>query len=521
MEQVEQKTTLSYKIFLFVLCLFANLTVTFEAYGTSLASDLITGYFAVDQNYGTWILGAFLIGMAAAIPTISHLRARFSDQRIYQVALLIISLLSLSSLFIKSFVLFTLVRFLSGVCGSYIVNLTIQLLQTIVDERYKNFIRSYGVFLFFLNLGLASLICGFIFKLYFWKLVFLLEALFAFTLTNLTKKLTFTSHKIQKKEFDLRGFIFFVTFTLCSRTYFSQAKAAWNTLGWTSDFSFIVLGLTLYSLYNLIKCSLKANGVFDFTLFKNPRFVLAGFIAVMIRSIVFGPQIHLIDLLYKAFLYEFDRVGILLFIYGLSIFTSGMLFSFIKALKKIPHTLIAFIAISLMAIDSFLTHSLTIISSSFDIGLILMIKGCSIGFALYALNLYLQDITNEENQEKSMTLNQSLGAYTTAISSAILGAIIVTRMAYHSLIFGEQVNEASAAYKNYMNQYVEVFKENSTNHLEAIDQAKSYLIDYIQRQSYIASYDDAVFIYGLINVAGMCFIILDFYFEKRRKERAA
>jgi DHA2 family multidrug resistance protein len=521
MKQAETTTSFSYKIFVFLVCFFANLTVTFEAYGTSLASDLITGYFGVDQNYGTWILGAFLIGMACAIPTIAYLRGRYSDDKIYRVSLLILSICSFTSLFIQSFEMFTIVRFFCGFFGSLVVNLTIKLLQTIVDERSKNLIRSYGVFVFFLNLGVASLICGFIYKLYFWKLVFFLEGICALLMSNLIKKIKFLPRAIQFRILDFKGFIFFCLFVFLSRTYFSQAKAAWNTLGWSSDFSFIVLGLTLFSFYQLIHASFKENGVFDFTLFKNPRFVLACFIGVMIRSNVFGPQIHLIDLLYKAFLYEFDRVGILLFIYGLSIFISGMIFSFLGGLKKISHINIAFTSISLMAMDSFLTHSLTIISSLFDIGFILVIKGCSIGFALYALDLYLQDIIAAEGREKAITLNQSVGAYTTAISSAVLGAIIVTRMAYHSLIFGEQVNEASAAYKNYMSEYIEVFKENSIDHMQAIDQAKSYLIDYIQRQSYIASYDDAVFIYGLVNVFGLCLILLDFYFVKRRKEKQA
>lgn len=485
----------------FSIVVISNILIAIESFGVLISDDLLQGYYAIDHNRKLWVGSIFLMGVATVPPIFCFFSSRFTTKTCFSIGLVIFMMGGFFGGLCTNYYLLLLFRLVTGFGAGIIMMGSGVILKRIATTSLHPMMLSFSSNLFGLGIFIGMIIGGIIGQSLNWRLVFFLDAI----LCGIALIFIWTTFK-QIKEFTPRtkidwiAYIYFLGFIACFATFFSQVKEPWNTLGWRSDFSFaLALSAVIFFALLLMRCHRSANPLINLTLFKNKSFTLLCLASFLVGFTMFGCLISYIFLLIGFFEYEHITTGLVLSIYGISVFISGMLAFFVKGVKPIFFILLG---LSCIVISFFINHALTIQSEPIDIIQLMILRGVGTGFCMQPIINLVSDRVPEESGPDALKTILIFRQFAACVSASFINVITVMREAYHSLRFGEEVDIYSGRFRQYVRQF-QLYAETSAseNWEEAASRAKKYIIDNVRLQSHIASFDDALFIFAWIIIA--------------------
>lgn len=494
-----QDSKLRHWILLFNIILI-NLVLVVQTLAVAVPISIIEGYLAVDPTKTEWINDAFLLALGISVPLSIYFSRQYGYKILLFVGLATFVLGAILAAFSTNYVLIVISRAIQGLGGGVIFPLSL----TVVKRIFKGVLQKVAISLYMaiafgVGLALGGFLGGYLGQLYSWRTIFILGAAIGVICLFVTWIIMHESAKYPVTSFDMLSFTLFCVFLTLTLVYLTQVKAPWNTLGFRSDFSNICafLALACFAFF-LIRYKRINTPLFALSMFKRKDFTISCIAMAFVGIMIFGSTVANINLMIGAYEYEKITAGKLISVVGLCFAIGGLIPVLIGRWVSI-HT-IAIMGLFFVMLSCFMNHSLTLQSEPKDFLIILGIRALGTSLALGPLTaIALLSIPDDLAGQAAaiVTIFRQVGG---AYGSAIIGIVTTMRFPYHLTKFAEMVNPSSAAMQDYIIKFTNRGIDYGNPDIIAEKQTYAYLVDNLMRQTQIAAFDDAFYIFGWIFV---------------------
>lgn len=482
----------------------------------NVALPKIMASFGVDIDTAEWVLTAYLLVFAVMLPTSGWVADHFGYKRTYFLAL----------------ALFTFGSFLCGIAWNENALITFRIIQAtgagfmmpvgmaIVTREFP--VEQRGIALGFWSIAAAAsvslgpMVGGYLVDNIGWNAIFDVNvpvgivALFA---TMVIQREYKTEHT---RSFDFVGFISMSVFLIALLLALSDANAAWNTGGWTSPFivsCFLISAIAL--IVFLVTEFTIQHPLIELDLFKDFNFTVTNGILFIFGLGMFGSTFLLPLYLQNSLGYTAFQAGAMFLPIGIlqAVFSpiSGVLAD--KVNPKVP----AIVGIVLLGLSLYLNATLSLFSEYGQIMAPLLIRGVAMGLLFTPLTtLALSDIPKHKIAQASGLFNviRQLGG---SFGVAIMGALLTRRMLYHSAMFGQMVDQQSAAFQNVLLNLTRFSQQTLGGTMSyASMRAKALIASHVMQQSFVQAVCDDFLIAAAITIVGVFPILI----LRTRKQKA-
>jgi MFS transporter, DHA2 family, multidrug resistance protein len=492
----------SYKWFLLANIMLGTFMAVLDATIVNVGLPKIMASFGVGLDTIEWVVTAYMLAMAVALPTSGWLADKFGYKKLYFIGLFLFTLGSFlcGRSTDENMLIFS--RVIQGFGAG-----TIQPLgMAIISREFPPHQR--GVALGFWGISAAAsvsfgpLIGGFLIDNFSWALIFDVNVPIGFLAMIFTIIVQSEYKNIRTRKFDMVGFISVTIFLPLTLYTLSQGNAVTNSAGWHAPYILAYGAISLIALAVFITTELTVKEpLLDLRLLLNHNFGIANIILVIFSLGMFGSTFLLPMYLQNALGYTafqsgsvFLPVGI---IQGFTAPVSG------KISDKISPKLPLFVGVVLFAFSFYLNSNLSWLSELRYIMLSLYIRGFAMGLMFTALTtISLSEIPREKMAQASAITNsiRQLGG---SLGVALLATLLTSRVNYHSQDYGGQLNPTSEVYhKTMANMKFSIQHRAGSAPSDASRQSQIILLSNLNKQAYVQGINDDFLLAGIITLIG-------------------
>jgi DHA2 family multidrug resistance protein len=500
-----------------------NMCVAFESFGVAVSSNILEGVFAVDPTWVGWLTPSYLFGLVTTVLLQPYL-VNIADEK-KRLCFALIASCGITALYFyrMEFIIFTFLRYLLGFFGGIILNHGGNILTQIKEENLPIVLRTFDHHIYEVCLGLSALLGGVVSQYFQWRFLFILEIVFytlsllcIYFLIKAPEKAPIVVEKPKKKSiFVTLGFFF------CLYLYLSQLKEPWNTMGFFSDFSLILLMITVALGFVFFKQVCNHDPyLFDLRVLKDPHLCLGVFGVFASRLATYGPIILFARLMLDIYLFQYSSMGIVMGSYGLGLLVFGIFSYFLFRSSFLDKKKLVYFALIILASASFTTRYLTILSEPKFIAFLIFFYSLGISFLVRSSTLFDHHCASDYIKHQAQHWLAIASLVASLLVKPIFQIILIFRYTYHFLIFSEQAGQVRAPLFFLHQQYGAFTNQHAIPGLySAKDNAKVYLADQITKQAYLAGFDDFCFLLGIFYLFSLGFFFI--LFSRYEKNKAA
>ena len=282
----------------------------------------------------------------------------------------------------------------------------------------------------------------------------------------------------------------------------AEGSATTNSEGWSAAYVMVCIAISVIAFVVFITAELIVKEpLIDLSLFKNYNFAVSNITMFVFGIGMFGSTFLLPLYLQNSLGYTAIQAGAVFLPVGI---IQGMISPVIgkiadKTNAKIP----ALIGVILLASSFFLNSNMTFLTEHSAIMVTLYLRGFGMGVMFTPLSaIALLEIPREKMAQASGITNvvRQLGG---SFGVAILATLLITRVSYHTEMFGESVNPRSETYQAVSTKVKQQLIHNSgSSPALANKQSQAMIVGQLNKESYIQGIDDDFLVAGLFTLIG-------------------
>jgi DHA2 family multidrug resistance protein len=505
----------SYKWILLANIMIGTFMAVLDATIVNVSLPKIMSSFGVGLDKIEWVLTAYMLAMAVALPTSGWLADKFGYKRLYFIGLFLFTLGSLLCGASSDENMLILSRIIQGLGAGTIQPLGMAIITREFPPNQRGVALGFWGIAAAASVSFGPLIGGYLVDRFSWPLIFDVNipvGILAMLFTILIQ----SEYKNKKvRRFDVAGFISITIFLPLSLYTLSEGNSASNSAGWHAPHILAFAGVSLIALAVFITAELTVKEpLLDLRLLLNHNFGIANIMMLVFSLGMFGSTFLLPIYLQNALGYSAFQAGSVFLpvgiIQGITAPLSGRISD--KINPKIP----LLVGILLFAFSFYLNSFLSWLTEMPYIMMTLYLRGFAMGLTFTALStVSLVEIPREKMAQASAISNsvRQLGG---SLGVAILATMLTTRVTFHSQNYAGAVNSRS-----------EVFQEtirNIKNHIQynagaspgtSARQSQSLLFSNVSKQAYIQGINDDFLIAGILTSLG----IIPIFFLHTKKQK--
>jgi MFS transporter, DHA2 family, multidrug resistance protein len=493
---------LNYKWFLLANVMLGTFMAVLDATIVNVGLPKIMASFGVGLDKIEWVITAYMLAMAVALPTSGWLADKFGYKRLYFIGLFLFTLGSMlcGRSTDENMLIFS--RVIQGLGAGTIQPLGMAIISREFPPHQRGIALGFWGISAAASVSFGPLIGGFLIDRFSWPLIFDVNipvGILAMLFTIIVQS-EYINRKARK--FDIAGFISVTIFLPLTLYILSQGNAATNSAGWHAPFILAYGAIALIALAVFITAELTVKEpLLDLRLLKNHNFGIANIILVIFSLGMFGSTFLLPIYLQNSLGYSalqagsvFLPVGI---IQGIVAPISGRISD--KLSPKIP----LLIGVIIFAYSFYLNSNLSWLTEIKFIMLSLYLRGFAMGLMFTALTtVSLSEIPREKMAQASAITNsiRQLGG---SLGVALLATLLTTRVSYHSQVFGGSIKPGTEIYQMTTSKIkYHLQNEAGSSPASSAKLSQSLLLSNVSKQAYIQGIDDDFLIAGLITLIG-------------------
>lgn len=493
----------AYKWFLLGNVMIGTFMAVLDATIVNVSLPKIMASFGVGLDKIEWVITAYMLAMAVALPTSGWLADKFGYKRLYFIGLFLFTLGSFMCGRSSEENLLIFSRIIQGFGAG-----TIQPLgMAIISREFPPHQR--GVALGFWGISAAAsvsfgpLIGGFLVDRFSWPLIFdvnipvgILAMLFTIIIQSEYKNK-------RTRKFDVIGFLSVTIFLPLSLYTLSEGSAASNSGGWHSPHILAFAAISLIALVVFITNELIVKEpLLDLRLLMNRNFGIGTLILLLFSLGMFGSTFLLPMYLQNAMGYSAFQAGTVFLpvgiIQGVTAPLSGRISD--RFSPKIP----LYLGIGLFAFSFYLNSLLSWLTELDFIMLTLYIRGLAMGLTFTALTTVSLSNIPREKMAQASAISNSIRQLGGSLGVAVLATMLTVRVGFHSQIYGGAVDQHSVVYQQTLSKIRNhVQHEAGSSPIVSERQSQALLLSNLNRQSYIEGINDDFFLAGIITLLGI------------------
>jgi DHA2 family multidrug resistance protein len=492
----------SYKWFLLANVMLGTFMAVLDATIVNVGLPKIMASFGVGLDKIEWVITAYMLAMAVALPTSGWLADKFGYKRLYFIGLFLFTLGSALCGRSSDENMLIVSRVIQGFGAGTIQPLGMAIISREFPPNQRGIALGFWGISAAASVSFGPLIGGFLIDRFNWPLIF--DVNIPIGILAMLFTIIIQSEYINRatRKFDLAGFISVTIFLPLTLYALSQGNAATNSAGWHAPFILACAAIALIALAVFITAELTVKEpLIDLRLLKNHNFGIANIILVIFSLGMFGSTFLLPIYLQNSLGYTalqagsvFLPVGI---IQGVTAPISG------KISDKLNPKLPLFAGVILFAFSFYLNSNLSWLTEHKYIMFILYLRGLAMGLMFTALTtVSLLEIPREKMAQASAITNsiRQLGG---SLGVALLATLLTIRVNYHGQVFGSVINQRSVVYQQSINKMrYHLQHEAGGSSADASKQGPALLLSNVYKQAYIQAINDDFLMAGIVTLIG-------------------
>jgi DHA2 family multidrug resistance protein len=493
---------LNYKWFLLANVMLGTFMAVLDATIVNVGLPKIMASFGVGLDKIEWVITAYMLAMAVALPTSGWLADKFGYKRLYFIGLFLFTLGSMlcgrstdENMLIAS-------RVIQGLGAGTIQPLGMAIISREFPPHQRGVALGFWGIAAAASVSFGPLIGGFLIDRFNWPLIFDVNIPIGIIAMLFTIIIQSEYINRQARKFDIVGFISVTIFLPLTLYALSQGNAATNSAGWHATYILVCAAIAFIALAVFITAELTVKEpLLDLRLLMNHNFGIANIILIIFSLGMFGSTFLLPVYLQNSMGYTalqagsvFLPVGI---IQGIMAPISGRISD--KLSPKIP----LFIGVVLFAFSFYLNSNLSWLTELKFIMLSLYLRGFAMGLMFTALTtVSLLEISREKMAQASAITNsiRQLGG---SLGVALLATLLSSRVMYHAQVFGDAIKPGSEIYQQTISKMkYHLQYEAGSSSADATRQSQALLLSNLNKQAYIQGIDDDFLLAGIITLIG-------------------
>ena len=494
--------SLNYKWFLLANVMLGTFMAVLDATIVNVGLPKIMASFGVGLDKIEWVITAYMLAMAVALPTSGWLADKFGYKRLYFIGLFLFTLGSMLCGRSSDENMLIISRVIQGFGAGTIQPLGMAIISREFPPHQRGIALGFWGISAAASVSFGPLIGGFLIDRFSWPLIFDVNIPVGILAMLFTIIIQSEYINKQTRKFDVAGFISVTIFLPLTLYTLSQGNAATNSQGWHAPFILVFGAIALIALAVFITAELTVKEpLLDLRLLLNHNFGIANIILVIFSLGMFGSTFLLPIYLQNSLGYTalqagsvFLPVGI---IQGLTAPLAG------RISDKISPKLPLFIGVILFSFSFYLNAHLSWLTELHYIMISLYLRGFAMGLMFTSLTtVSLSEIPREKMAQASAITNsiRQLGG---SLGVALLATLLTTRVSYHGQVFSGEVKQGSEVYRNTQNNIKYQMQHNAgSSPANAGTQSQMMILSNLNKQAYIEGINDDFLLAGIITLIG-------------------
>ncbi|HEY5471255.1 MAG TPA: DHA2 family efflux MFS transporter permease subunit [Bacteroidales bacterium] len=494
--------SLNYKWFLLANIMLGTFMAVLDATIVNVGLPKIMASFGVGLDKIEWVITAYMLSMAVALPTSGWLADKFGYKRLYFLGLLLFTVGSMLCGRSTDVNMLIAARVIQGLGAGTIQPLGMAIITREFPPHQRGIALGFWGISAAASVSFGPLIGGYLIDRFSWPLIF--DVNIPVGLIAMLFTIIIQSEYINRKArtFDLVGFISVTIFLPLTLYTLSQGNAATNAQGWHAPFILAYGAISLIALAVFITAELTVKEpLLDLRLLLNHNFGIANIILLIFSLGMFGSTFLLPMYLQNSMGYTalqagsvFLPVGI---IQGITAPIAGRISDRIS--PKLP----LFVGVILFSFSFYLNANLSWLTELKFIMFSLYLRGFAMGLMFTSLTtVSLLEIPREKMAQASAITNsiRQLGG---SLGVALLATLLTTRVSYHSQVFGAAIKPTSEVYQQTMSKIkVHLQNDAGSSPSNAAKQSQFIMLSNVNKQAYIQGINDDFLLAGFITLIG-------------------
>lgn len=504
----------SYKWFVLANVMLGTFMAVLDSTIVNVSLPKIMSAFGVGLSTIEWVVTAYMLAMAAMLPTSGWLADKFGYKRIYFWGLFFFTLGSLLCGLSDDETTLIMARIIQGLGAGTVQPLGMAIITREFPPHQRGIALGFWAIAAAASVSFGPLLGGYLVDNFNWQLIFNVNVpvgIIALLFTIVIQR-EFINRNTRK--FDYIGFISVIIFLPVLLFALSEGNAATNSEGWTAPyilvcFAIAAIGLTVFLTQELT----TEYPLLDLHLLKDRNFGFANLVMLLFGIGMFGSTFLLPLYLQNSMGYTALQSGAVFLPVGIiqgAISPMAGIFSD-KLNAKVP----LFTGILLLVFSFYLNSQLSFLTEHHFIMTSLYLRGLGMGLIFTPLSsLSLLTIPREKMAQASGITNtvRQVGG---SIGVAFLSTMLTERVNFHAQIFGGAIQSNSQIFKNTVGGISSYIQHNAGSSAAiAAKQSQSVLMSHVSSQAYIQGINDDFLIAATIT--GLCFIPVVMMHHKKK-----
>jgi len=496
-----------YKWFVLANIMVGTFMVVLDSTIVNVSLPKIMSSFGVGLSTIEWVITAYMLAMAAMLPTSGWLADKFGYKRVYFWGLFLFTLGSLLCGLSNDEGTLIISRVIQGLGAGTVQPLGMAIITREFPLKQRGLALGFWAIAAAASVSFGPLIGGYLVDNFSWQLIFDVNipvGIIALIFTVIIQR-EFVNPNARK--FDYIGFISVIIFLPVLLYALSEGNAQTNSAGWTAPYILACFAISAIALAVFLTRELTTKyPLLDLRLLADRNFGMSNALMFVFSIGMFGSTFLLPLFLQNSLGYTalqsgavFLPVGI---IQGAFSPISGWFSDKISA--KVP--IIA--GVGLLAFSFFLNSHLSFLTEHSYIMTSLYLRGLGLGLVFTPLStLSLLTIPREKMAQASGIMNtvRQIGG---SLGVALLSTLLTSRVNFHSQMYGNSIQSGSQTFqyvtKN-MAYYIQ--QHGGGSFTTALKQGQSLLMSNVGTQAFVQGVNDDFLVAACISMLGFIPII--------------
>ena len=506
-----------YKWFVLANVMLGTFMAVLDSTIVNVSLPKIMSSFGVGLSTIQWVVTAYMLAMAAMLPTSGWLADKFGYKRVYFWGLFLFTAGSLLCGLSNDETTLILSRIIQGLGAGMIQPLGMAIITREFPPQQRGIALGFWAISAAASVSFGPIIGGYLVDNFNWQLIFNVNVPVGIVALLFTIVVQREFINTQVRKFDYIGFISVIIFLPVLLFALSEGNAQTNSEGWSAPYILICFAIAIIGLAVFLTQELTTKDpLLDLRLLKDRNFGLANVVMLLFGIGMFGSTFLLPLYLQNSMGYTalqsgavFLPVGI---IQGAMSPIAGIFSDKVNA--KVP----IFTGIGLMVFSFYLNSELSFLTEHEFIMTSLYLRGLGMGMLFTPLSsLSLATISRDKMAQASGITNtvRQVGG---SLGVALLSTVLTSRVNYHAQIFGGALQSNSQVFQNTTRGIAGYIQHNAgSSAAVAAKQSQSVIMSHVSSQAFIQGINDDFLIAAGITL--LCIVPI-FFMRQKKKEGA-
>ncbi|MFM2290712.1 MAG: hypothetical protein RIS29_525 [Bacteroidota bacterium] len=505
-----------YKWFVLANVMLGTFMAVLDSTIVNVSLPKIMSAFGVGLSTIEWVVTAYMLAMAAMLPTSGWLADKFGYKRVYFWGLFFFTFGSLLCGLSDDETTLILARIIQGLGAGTVQPLGMAIITREFPPHQRGIAIGFWSIAAAASVSFGPLIGGYLVDNFSWQLIFNVNIPVGIIALLFTIIIQREFVKKNTDKFDFIGFLSVIIFLPVLLFALSEGNAQTNSEGWSAPYILFCFAISIIGFVVFITQELTTQKpLLDLKLLKDKNFGLANLVLFLFGIGMFGSTFLLPMYLQNSMGYTALQSGAVFLPVGMIQGAISPLSGWFtdKVNAKIPLLL----GVGLLITSFYLNSQLSFLTEHSFIMTSLYLRGLGMGMIFTPLSSYSLATIPRDKMAQASGITNTVRQVGGSFGVALLSTMLTSRVNYHVQIFGGAIQSNTQTFKNTVSGLATYIQNNAGSSASiATKQSQSLVMSHVSTQAFIQGINDDFLIAA--GITALCFIPIIFM---RKKKKAA